>query len=104
MMYDSPTAEHPPAKPAPSPATSIVGTAVASATNQVATAAMIITPKKSRLPPCRSAHTPSTTRIREPDRNGTPRSNPNCVSERPYCRWISTPMIAKIVHTAKQPI
>jgi len=103
-MYDSPTAEQPPAKPVPSPATSIIDTVVALATNQVATAATAITPKKSRLPPCRSAHTPSTTRISEPDRNGTPRSSPNSVSERPYCRWISTPMIAKIVHTAKQPI
>ena len=31
-------------------------------------------------------------------------SGPNSLSDRPYCRWFSTSVITKRVHTRKQPI
>src|SRR5487761_2256267 len=47
---------------------------------------------------------PRKMRTSEPVRIGVPTSRPNCVSLRPSCCLIWMPMMAKIVHTAKQTV
>ncbi len=55
-------------------------------------------------PPYWSDQMPSISRISDPVRIGVPTSRPNCVSLRPRSRLIWTPMMAKIVHTAKHTV
>ena len=55
-------------------------------------------------PPIWSVHTPSSTRDSDPVRIGMPASNPSSVSLKPRSCWILTPMIEKIVHTAKHTV
>ena len=55
-------------------------------------------------PPIWSVQMPRNTRISEPVRIGVPTSNPSCASLRPRSAWILTPMMEKIVHTAKQTV
>ena len=56
------------------------------------------------LPPYWSVQTPSSRRINEPVRMGVPTRRPNWVSLRPRSFFICTPMIEKIVQTAKQTV
>ena len=55
-------------------------------------------------PPYWSDQMPRIRRINEPVRIGVPTSRPNCVSVRPRSFLIWTPMIAKMVQTAKQTV
>src|SRR5262249_22950800 len=51
-----------------------------------------------------SVQIPSASRISEPVKIGVPTSSPNWVSLRPSSCLMRMPMIAKIVHTAKQTV
>ena len=70
----------------------------------MASAAASMTEVKTRRPPYWSVQTPSGERTSEPVRIGVPTSRPNCVSLRPRSFLIWMPMMAKIVHTAKQMV
>ena len=71
---------------------------------KVAAAAANMVEVYTTRPPRRSVHTPRTIRTSEPVSTGVPISNPNCVSDSPSSFLICTPMIEKIVHTAKQTV
>jgi hypothetical protein len=71
---------------------------------QVAAAAATMVVVNTRRPPYWSVQMPSASLISEPTRIGVPTSRPNCVSLRPSSRLICTPMIEKIVHTAKHAV
>ncbi len=55
-------------------------------------------------PPNCSVQTPRKMRLIEPVSTGVATSRPNCVSDSPRSCLIFTPMIEKIVHTAKQTV
>ena len=71
---------------------------------QVATAADSMTSVEDRRPPYWSVQMPSTRRISDPVRIGVPTSRPNWRSLSPRSFLICTPMMEKIVHTAKQTV
>ena len=55
-------------------------------------------------PPNCSVQTPRKIRLTDPVRTGVATSRPNCVSLSPSSPLIFTPMIEKIVQTAKQMV
>jgi hypothetical protein len=76
----------------------------ASVSAQVASAVRIICPEKTRRPPYFSVQTPRNSRVIDPVRIGVATSRPNWVSFRPNSALMATPMMEKIVQTAKQAV
>ncbi len=77
---------------------------VGQVSTQVAIAVSNICAEKTRRPPYCSVQIPRIRRVSEPVKIGVATRIPNSVSFRPNCCLICTPMIAKIVQTAKQTV
>ena len=77
---------------------------VASVSAQVARAVSIIWAEKTSRPPYFSVQTPKNSRVMEPVRMGVATRRPNWVSFRPSSPLMATPMMEKIVQTAKQAV
>jgi len=63
-----------------------------------------MTSENTRRPPYWSVQMPRKTLVSEPVRMGVPTSRPNCVSVSPSSCLIRTPMMEKMVHTAKHVV
>ena len=61
-------------------------------------------PEKTSRPPYFSVQTPRKIRVSDPVRIGVATSRPNWVSFRPSSPLMATPMMEKIVQTAKQAV